>query len=245
MLCGLTDRADLTMIRYNGKRPPKTVLRRNAAPGIQAVKLGIILKPIASVSLRFTHCRMTSATTPTLTVFPRRWLWPFAFLTAGLMVTAPFAPIFAGIVYFAVTFQGGSSFVEVAVAIGAAIMACLWMWLAWFTTKLFMHRKSPLLRISDDGIEIPHRRPHFIPWDQIASVDQTESGRVTYLRLRLVSPNELLTCWQRRVRWPLSDSVLITLDMDRSLEANPAFVAVKARHAEHSKVKTDGLDASA
>ena len=188
---------------------------------------------------------MTSTTTPALTVFPRRWLWPFAFLTAGLMVTAPFVLIFAGIVYFAVTFQGGSSFAEVAVAIGAAIMACLWLWLAWFTAKLFMHRKSPLLRISDDGIESPHRRPHFIPWDQIASVDQTESGSITYLRLRLVSPNELLTCWQRRVRWPLSDSVLITLDMDRSLEANPAFVAVKARHAEHSKVKTDSLDASA
>lgn len=161
------------------------------------------------------------------------------------MVAAPFVLIFAAIVYFAVTFQGGSSFAEGAIAIGAAIMTGLWFWLAWFTAALFMRRKSPLLSILDDGIEIPHGRPHFIAWDQIASVDQTESGRVTYLRLRLVSPNELLSCWQRCVRWPFEDSVLITLDMDRSREPNPAFLAVKARHAEHSKVQTDSLNATA
>ena len=188
---------------------------------------------------------MTSATTPSSASFSRRWLWPFVFLSASVVVTSPFALVLAGMVYLAIASQSALSLSEVALAFGAGIVLSVWLWLIWFTVTLFTRRRSPLLTILDDGIEIPHGRLKFIAWDEIASVDQTESGRATYLRLRLVSPNESLSRWQQTVRWPLSDSVLITLGMDRSRAPDPAFVAVKARHAEHLKAQNDTPNARA
>lgn len=179
---------------------------------------------------------MTSAARSSPAIFSRRWLWPFVFLSAGLVITSPSALVLVGMVYFTTASQSALSVADVAIAFGAASFAGLWFWLVWFTATLFIRRKSPLLTILDDGIEIPHGRPRFLAWDQIASVDQTVSGRVTYFRLRLVSPNEHLSRWRRIVQWPLSDSVLITLGVDRSRAPDPAFVAVKARHAEHSGV---------
>jgi len=176
---------------------------------------------------------MTSTAAALPIRFSRRWLWPFICLSTGLAVTTPFALIFAAIVCFAISSPGGLGFADVIIASGAAIMVCLWLWSAWFTAMLLLRRNSPFLILQDNGVKIPHGRPSFITWDEIASVEQVRSGRVTYLRLQLTAPDEHLSRWQRIIKWPFSDSVLITLGADRSAAPDSAFLAVKARHAAH------------
>lgn len=187
---------------------------------------------------------MTSSTNALPTRFSRRWLWPFIGLSAGLAATSPVAFVFAAMVFFAIS-TGVSSFAEVAIASGAVVAVFLWLWLAWFTAMLFFRRKSPLVVIENDGVEIPHAHPSFIAWDQIASVEQVKSGRASYLRLQLVSPDEHLSRWQRLIKWPFSDSILVTLGADRPTEPDPAFLSVKARHAAHFNDQCDGSDETA
>ena len=199
---------------------------------------------IASKILCATQWKMTSSTNASPTSFSRHWLWPFIVFSTGLLATSPFALVSAAIVFFAIS-AGVSSFAEVAIAAGAVIAVFLWFWLAWLTTMLFFRRKSPLVVIDNKGVEIPHAHPPFIAWDQIASVEQVKFGRVSYLRLQLVSPNEHLSRWQRLIKWPYSDSVLATLGVDSSTEPDPTFVSVKARHAAHFDDQTEGLDETA
>lgn len=200
-----------------------------------------VKETIASKTLGATQCTMTSSSKALPTRFSRRWLWPFIVLSVGLAATSPFAIVFAAVVFFAISF-GVSSFAEVAMTSGAVITVFLWLWLAWFAATLFFRRKSPLLVIENDGVAIPHANPPFIAWDQIASVEQVKSGRATYLRLRLISPDDHLSHWQRLIKWPFSDSILVTLGADRPAEPDVAFLSVKARHEAHFNDQHDGSD---
>jgi hypothetical protein len=161
---------------------------------------------------------------------PRSWKWLSFCLAIAIIALSPMA-VMGAFFPISLIMNDKASIGQFAFSLVTLTLPISWLFFCIRAWKTIAFRNQPIAIVRPRGINLPHMKPAYLAWSEIASVEQVVLRSKKYLRLRLLEPQRYISNLQRISNWPFGDSILVVLDYaDRTSTAHEGYIIVKQFH---------------